>query len=165
MDAPHEYDQWMREKCMEGTRLELAARISAGEALAYVPSEDERQKVQTALDDANAAKEHFRNAAERLEAQAVRLATMANSSSELLTKNASLKQIAEAICERHKISLDKLRSESKSQSIVWARQEFFYFADQLTSRSKSEIGRWAKRDHSTVIHGIRKHASRMRQGA
>jgi len=48
-------------------------------------------------------------------------------------------------------------SQRRHRSVVWPRQIGMYLSKQLTSRSLPEIGRrFGKRDHTTVLHAIRK---------
>jgi chromosomal replication initiator protein len=48
-------------------------------------------------------------------------------------------------------------SQRRHRSVVWPRQIGMYLAKQLTARSLPEIGRrFGNRDHTTVLHAIRK---------
>ena len=50
-----------------------------------------------------------------------------------------------------------LLSQRRHRSVVWPRQVGMYLAKQLTARSLPEIGRrFGNRDHTTVLHAIRK---------
>jgi chromosomal replication initiator protein len=51
----------------------------------------------------------------------------------------------------------ELLSQRRHRSVVWPRQIGMYLAKQLTARSLPEIGRrFGNRDHTTVLHAIRK---------
>ena len=50
-----------------------------------------------------------------------------------------------------------LLSQRRHRSVVWPRQIGMYLAKQMTARSLPEIGRrFGNRDHTTVLHAIRK---------
>ncbi|MEO1207423.1 MAG: chromosomal replication initiator protein DnaA [Pseudomonadota bacterium] len=55
------------------------------------------------------------------------------------------------------VSKSDLLSQRRHRSVVWPRQIGMYLAKQMTSRSLPEIGRrFGGRDHTTVLHAIRK---------
>lgn len=62
------------------------------------------------------------------------------------------------IVSRHfGVSKAELLSQRRHRSVVWPRQIGMYLAKQMTSRSLPEIGRrFGGRDHTTVLHAIRK---------
>ncbi len=62
------------------------------------------------------------------------------------------------IVSRHfGVSKGDLLSQRRHRSVVWPRQIGMYLAKQLTQRSLPEIGRrFGDRDHTTVLHAIRK---------
>jgi chromosomal replication initiator protein len=62
------------------------------------------------------------------------------------------------IVSRHfAVSKQDILSQRRHRSVVWPRQIGMYLAKQLTSRSLPEIGRrFGDRDHTTVLHAIRK---------
>lgn len=62
------------------------------------------------------------------------------------------------IVSRHfGVSKGDLLSQRRHRSVVWPRQIGMYLAKQLTHRSLPEIGRrFGGRDHTTVLHAIRK---------
>jgi chromosomal replication initiator protein len=62
------------------------------------------------------------------------------------------------IVSRHfGVSRGDLLSQRRHRSVVWPRQIGMYLAKQLTQRSLPEIGRrFGDRDHTTVLHAIRK---------
>ena len=62
------------------------------------------------------------------------------------------------IVSRHfGVSRADLLSQRRHRSVVWPRQIGMYLAKQMTSRSLPEIGRrFGGRDHTTVLHAIRK---------
>ena len=62
------------------------------------------------------------------------------------------------IVSRHfAVSKQDILSQRRHRSVVRPRQIGMYLAKQLTSRSLPEIGRrFGNRDHTTVLHAIRK---------
>ena len=66
-------------------------------------------------------------------------------------------EILKVISRHYGVSRSDLLSERRHRSVVWPRQIGMYLAKQLTSRSLPEIGRrFGGRDHTTVLHAIRK---------
>ncbi len=58
------------------------------------------------------------------------------------------------------VVLADLQGRTRRARAVRARQIYFALARRLTGRSTPEIGRrTGGRDHSTVLHGIRRHAA------
>ncbi|MEM1370773.1 MAG: chromosomal replication initiator protein DnaA [Pseudomonadota bacterium] len=62
------------------------------------------------------------------------------------------------IISRHfGVSKSDLLSQRRHRSVVWPRQIGMYLAKKMTSRSLPDIGRrFGGRDHTTVLHAIRK---------
>jgi len=72
--------------------------------------------------------------------------------------------ILRAITSQYSVSRGDLLSSRRTRSIVRPRQIGMYLSKQLTSRSLPEIGRrFGGRDHTTVIHAIRKIEELMNQ--
>jgi chromosomal replication initiator protein len=66
-------------------------------------------------------------------------------------------EILKVISRHYGVSRGDLLSERRHRSVVWPRQIGMYLAKQLTSRSLPEIGRrFGGRDHTTVLHAVRK---------
>lgn len=69
----------------------------------------------------------------------------------------SMAQILAAVSSETGIPTNELRSPRRNQPVSKARQLFFYLCKKFTSRSMPQIGHFAgKKDHSTVLHGIRR---------
>jgi chromosomal replication initiator protein len=69
--------------------------------------------------------------------------------------------IAMEVAEKYGISVKDIRSPSKRRPVAWPRQEFYYETMKRTKRSTVQIGLWCGgRDHTTVMHGWRRHAAR-----
>lgn len=70
--------------------------------------------------------------------------------------------ILKEVAFRHDLDVRDITGPSRRRAIVRARQEAMWEARQRTPLSLPEIGRrLGGRDHSTVLHGVRKHAERM----
>jgi chromosomal replication initiator protein len=68
-----------------------------------------------------------------------------------------IEDILRVVSNHYSISRHDILSERRHRSVVRPRQVGMYLAKHLTSRSLPEIGRrFGKRDHTTVLHAIRK---------
>ncbi|MDX2308869.1 MAG: chromosomal replication initiator protein DnaA [Hyphomicrobium sp.] len=68
-----------------------------------------------------------------------------------------IEDILRVISRHFGVSKGDLLSQRRHRSVVWPRQIGMYLAKQLTARSLPEIGRrFGNRDHTTVLHAIRK---------
>jgi len=68
-----------------------------------------------------------------------------------------IEDILRIISRHYGVSKGDLLSQRRHRSVVWPRQIGMYLAKQLTQRSLPEIGRrFGNRDHTTVLHAIRK---------
>ena len=75
----------------------------------------------------------------------------------------TIRTIQRAVCYRFDIKLADMLSERRTWSLVRPRQIAMYLAKELTGKSLPELGRrFGDRDHTTVLHAIRKIA-RLRQ--
>jgi chromosomal replication initiation ATPase DnaA len=71
--------------------------------------------------------------------------------------------IKRVVCERHKITNAELCSHKRTPGCVWARQLVYWLARDLTNLSTTQIAeRLGNRDHTTVLHGVRQVARKMR---
>ena len=73
----------------------------------------------------------------------------------------TMREIASAVCSVWKIGQLDLLSERRTPALAEARQAFYWIAKNYTQRSYTQIGGFAKRDHSTVIHGVQKIGEQM----
>ena len=72
-------------------------------------------------------------------------------------KRIKVEDILRVVSRHYGVSRGDLLSERRHRSVVWPRQIGMYLAKQLTARSLPEIGRrFGGRDHTTVLHAIRK---------
>ncbi|MGE5512437.1 MAG: chromosomal replication initiator protein DnaA [Bacteroidota bacterium] len=68
-----------------------------------------------------------------------------------------IEDILRVISRHYGVSKGDILSQRRHRSVVWPRQIGMYLAKQLTQRSLPEIGRrFGNRDHTTVLHAIRK---------
>jgi len=68
-----------------------------------------------------------------------------------------IEEIIKTVSRHFGVSKPDILSERRHRSVVWPRQIGMYLSKQLTARSLPEIGRrFGNRDHTTVLHAIRK---------
>jgi len=68
-----------------------------------------------------------------------------------------IEDILKIVSRHFGVSKGDLLSQRRDRSVDWPRQIGMYLAKQLTARSLPEIGRrFGNRDHTTVLHAIRK---------
>ena len=73
------------------------------------------------------------------------------------TRSITIEQIQSATAERFHLTVADLRSDKRTQSIVFPRQVAMYLARELTDSSLPKIGaRFGGRDHTTVLHAVGK---------
>lgn len=69
----------------------------------------------------------------------------------------TIENIQKTVAEYYSIRLGDLSAKTRSRSIARPRQIAMALAKELTSKSYPEIGRaFGGRDHTTVLHGVRK---------
>lgn len=72
-------------------------------------------------------------------------------------RRVTIDQIQKLVCEHFELKLLDLLSARRARAIARPRQIAMYLAKRLTTRSLPEIGRkFGGRDHSTVIHAVRR---------
>ena len=72
-------------------------------------------------------------------------------------RRVTIEEIQRKVAEHFEIKLDEMHSARRARSVARPRQVAMYLAKQLTARSLPEIGRrFGGRDHTTVMHAIRK---------
>lgn len=71
------------------------------------------------------------------------------------------KAIVKEVCEKHGITFGQVLGRQRSQPIVKARFEAYFRLSEETGLSLPQIGRFlGGKDHTSVLHGIRKHKQR-----
>ena len=69
----------------------------------------------------------------------------------------TIEEIQKKVAEHFNIRMSDMHSARRARAVARPRQVAMYLAKQLTSRSLPEIGRkFGGRDHTTVIHALRK---------
>lgn len=76
------------------------------------------------------------------------------------------KRITAAVCAMHGVTIPEVMGQSRNRQVVACRHEIFYRLSKESGFSLPQIGsRFGGRDHTTVLHGIRKHQERMAEAA
>ncbi len=77
-----------------------------------------------------------------------------------------IEDILRIVSRHYKVARNELLSSRRSRDVVRPRQIAMYLAKSLTSRSLPEIGRrFGGRDHTTVLHSVRKVEQMMKDDA
>jgi chromosomal replication initiator protein len=72
-------------------------------------------------------------------------------------KRIKIEDIIKTVSRHFGVSKGDILSQRRHRSVVWPRQIGMYLSKQMTTRSLPEIGRrFGNRDHTTVLHAIRK---------
>ena len=72
-------------------------------------------------------------------------------------KRISVEHIQKIVCQFYNIRLSEMASPRRARDIVRPRQIAMYLAKKMTTRSLPDIGRrFGNRDHTTVLHAVRK---------
>ncbi len=72
-------------------------------------------------------------------------------------RRVTIDEIQRRVCEHYRIRQSEMGSARRARDVARPRQIAMYLAKQLTQRSLPEIGRrFGGRDHTTVIHAVRK---------
>ena len=81
-------------------------------------------------------------------------------------KRVKIDDILRIISKHFGVSRGDILSQRRNRSIVWPRQIGMFLAKSLTARSLPEIGRrFGGRDHTTVLHAIRKIEGQIQEDA
>ncbi len=73
-----------------------------------------------------------------------------------IDRKTTIDEIQKKVSEYFNISVKEMQSSRRARNVARPRQIAMYLAKQLTSRSLPEIGRKFDRDHTTVMHAVRK---------
>jgi hypothetical protein len=137
----------LRRQCIEGDARLKDALIAAGymapvEAVVSPPSKPEREPLPEPV-IVSALKQTIKELEHALEGKD--------------PGRVWVKHVIRLVCKYYNISRTDILSARRSQGIVRPRQVAFYLCKELTGRSMPEIGRkFGDKDHTTVLHGIRK---------
>lgn len=66
------------------------------------------------------------------------------------------KEIETIVCREMEVSIEDAYSVTNKKDIVQCRHLLFYFFRKYRLDTIVTIGRWFKKDHATVIHGLKK---------
>jgi chromosomal replication initiator protein len=78
----------------------------------------------------------------------------------------TVEDVQRRVAEYYRIRLADLHSAKRTKDIALPRQVAMFLAKQLTSKSLPEIGRqFGGRDHTTILHGVRKIEEMIRQSS
>jgi chromosomal replication initiator protein len=68
-----------------------------------------------------------------------------------------IRHIVQLVASFYRVSVHDIRSDRRTSELIRARHAAFYLAKVITQRSYPEIGRrMGGRDHTTVLHGVRR---------
>jgi hypothetical protein len=71
------------------------------------------------------------------------------------------KLLAKEICQKYRLSLEEVTSDARHAHLVKVRQEIWYRIRVDLGMSYPEIGKRFNKDHTTILHGVRRHAARL----
>jgi hypothetical protein len=75
-------------------------------------------------------------------------------------------RITAEVAKKHGLTIEDIRSSRRDRAAVKARHEVFWRCRKETTHSLPSIGRFLnKKDHTTIMHGIKMHEKRMREAA
>lgn len=81
-------------------------------------------------------------------------------------RRVTMAEITLRVAEKHGLTVEDLKGQSRIRPIAWPRQEAMYECRMATSNSTTAIGRFlGGRDHTTVMHGVRRHQDRLAEAA
>lgn len=110
------------------------------------------------LDRARRAKFHRMEMARLLYREAI----ANNVPPENVVYRVTLRDILIGVCLVHGLSAEEVLADRRARRIVAARQEFMWLAKRYTPFSYPRIGKFlGGRDHTTVLHGARRHQARI----
>ena len=77
-----------------------------------------------------------------------------------------LTELLDEVCRRRAVTRHEVCSRSRTKAVASARHELWWRLRNHPEASFSfkEIGRIFRRDHATVIHGVRAHLRRLADG-
>lgn len=79
----------------------------------------------------------------------------------------TMRKIAEAVAEEYRVSVTEMRGDGRRKYIVHPRQAAMWRMwqvkrdDGVRKYTLTQIAGFFSRDHTTVIHGIRRHQNRL----
>jgi len=64
-------------------------------------------------------------------------------------------RIIEVVCQHFNTDIERLKRKGRFAEVVLARNTLCYFLFKYTALNKAQIARMLKKDHTTVVHGLR----------
>ncbi len=83
----------------------------------------------------------------------------------VVDRRVTIEEIQQKVAERYGIRVSEMQSKRRERTVARPRQIAMYLAKALTPRSLPEIGRKFDRDHTTVIHAVKKVEEMMAEDA
>ena len=74
----------------------------------------------------------------------------------VVDRRVSIEEIQQKVADKYEIRVSEMQSKRRERTVARPRQVAMYLAKALTPRSLPEIGRKFDRDHTTVIHAVKK---------
>jgi chromosomal replication initiator protein len=72
-------------------------------------------------------------------------------------RRVTIDEIQRRVAEHYNLKLSEMTSDRRARVVARPRQVAMYLAKQLTTASLPQIGqKFGKRDHTTVMHAVRK---------
>ena len=84
-----------------------------------------------------------------------------NDDSGPIPRTVLMKTVAEMVATKTGYNWFELRSDRRERPLANARHLFWYMAKEFTGGTMSHLGRLLDKDHTSVIHGIRRIKARM----
>ena len=69
----------------------------------------------------------------------------------------TMRRIVQQVAERHRVSVQHVLGQSRERRHSRARAEAMFLIRQTGRFSYPQIGRFFSRDHTSVIHAVRRH--------
>jgi chromosomal replication initiator protein len=74
-----------------------------------------------------------------------------------------MREVCNDVCLTHDVTIEELRGDARARAVSWPRQDAMRLL-AAAGYSLQEIGRYlGRRDHTTVLHGIRASEARMQE--
>lgn len=73
----------------------------------------------------------------------------------------TMADIVTEVARKHGLSVEQLRANRRDSMTIHAKHEAFYRCRRETGHSMPVIGRFFGNDHTTVLHGVRRHEERL----
>lgn len=82
-----------------------------------------------------------------------------------MKRRITMSEIAELIAATYGLSVEELLGPARHKSVSHARQHAMWLMRQQPHLSLPQIGRFlGGRDHTTILHGVRRYEQRMAEG-